>query len=371
MIAYFTKMYQAVPALMQIYQARGGVFVSTRRSTIKAIKKSYPGTRAELMGRVTGEFSKAATYLKQADVIVTGSPYKKILEGYPARKYTVFHGTYTYLSSRELASMQHFDMLCAIGPRMVSMMENSGLPIKFMVSGYLPFLEYPTRTPSARLDLLTAMGLDPDKKTVLYVPTGKPNGSWDWLAEKLVAEISPDCNLILRPHPSQSVTARIRDTFGFYKLRRLCKKRGATVLDLTSLKLSSLYSISDLVISDGTSTAEESLYYDLPQVFVETDRFSKRHVKNMMLEKGADKEYVERLVSLYDCGTSLTPDTANLQQFLGDSIENAGKYAPYRSEYFSWVFGDRGLDNQHRFMDHLGSITRPPPASIELHKPSR
>lgn len=363
MIAYFTKMYQAVPALMQIYQAMGGVFISTRRSTIKAIKKSYPGTQAELKSGFLGRFSKGSQYLEQADIIITGSPYKKILEEYTAKKYTVFHGTYTYLSTRELASMQHFDMLCAIGPRMVSMMENSGLPIKYLVSGYLPFMEYPAKSESVREDMLTRLGLDPDKKTILYVPTGKPNGSWDWLAEKLVADISSEFNLILRPHPSQSVTARFSDTFGFYNMRGMCKNRGAAVLDLTSLKLSSLFSVSDLVISDGTSTAEESLYYDLPQVFVETARFSKAHVRNMMLEKGADENYADKLVTLYDCGRSLTPESPNLQQLVGDSITDACKYSSHRDEYFSWVFGNRGLDNQRSFIDHLKTITTPQPVA--------
>ena len=208
---------------------------------------------------------------------------------------------------------------------------------------------------------LSFPGLDPNKKTILYVPTGKPNGSWDFLAEKLVTCVSSEFNLILRPHPSQSVTARFSDSLGFYNLRRLCKKRGKAVLDLTSLKLSSLFSVSDLVISDGTSTAEESLYYDLPQVFVETDRFSRAHVKNMMLEKGADEKYADKLVGLYDCGSSLTPDSANIEQLAGDSIDDAKKYASHRDDYFSWVFGNRGLDNQHNFINHLKSITKPQP----------
>lgn len=359
MIVYFTKAYQAVPALMQIYQALGGVFVSTRLSTIRAIRQSYPGTRAEWHKGFLGGFSPGKKYLEQADVILTGSPYKKLLEEYPGKKYTVFHGTYTYLSALELASMQHFDMLCAIGPRMLTVMESSGLPIQYMVSGYLPFLEYPAKSESFRRDLLSGLGLDPGKRTLLYVPTGKPNGSWDWLAERLVRDISPNFNLILRPHPSQSVTARFSDILGFFRLRRACRQRGSAMVDLTSCKLSHLYAVSDLIISDGTSTAEESLYYDTPQVFVETDRFSRPHIRRMMLEKGADPGYVEKLVTLYDCGTSLTPECDNLDRLIRNSLDEAKNYAARRGEYFSWVFGDRGLDNQSRFIEHLKTVIRP------------
>ena len=47
--------------------------------------------------------------------------------------------------------------------------------------------------------------------------------------------------------------------------------RGNTIVDLTSLPLSHLQCIKDLLISYANSPAEESLFYDVPQLFIETD----------------------------------------------------------------------------------------------------
>jgi hypothetical protein len=354
MIAYFTKMYQAVPALMQLYNALGGTFVSARRSTLRAIAKSYPGTRSEMLRDWLGDYSRAKRSLMSASAIVTGSPYRKLLEPYPGRKYMVFHGTYTFFVPQDLDAVRHFDTLCIIGPRMEYIVRKSGLDINYTISGYLPFLEYPVRTEEHRKKLLNELGLDAEKKTVLYVPTGKPRGSWKEIATRLVMETPADYNLILRPHPSQSITPRPDDRWLLFRLKQMCKLRGRAVLDLTELKLSWLYSIADLVITDGTSPAEEALYYDAPLLF--TGRgFTAPYVKSMMQAKGLDDDYIERLTSLYECGPSLHDNKIDLDHEIRSAIEAGDQYAHRRSEYFSWVFGNRNLTEQSQFIASIKS----------------
>jgi hypothetical protein len=94
MIVYFTKQYQAVPALWPLYHALGGVFVTTRPSTRRALRRVYPGTRVALLREAFGRFSRGDELLRQADAIVTGSPNRALLSRYSAEKYMVFHGTY-------------------------------------------------------------------------------------------------------------------------------------------------------------------------------------------------------------------------------------------------------------------------------------
>ncbi len=346
-------MYQAVPALRQLQVALGGSFVSTRSSTVKAIRKNYPQADALHLRSMWPKFSAGYRQMSESDLIVTGSPNNSLLKTFRAKKYMVFHGTYAYLSVNEVRAMEHFDHLCVLGPRMMQVVENAGLAGKASFSGYLPFLEYPQKDAGARQQFLLGLGLDPAKKTLLYLPWGKPYGSWDLIAEKLLREIPASYNLILRPHPSQSVTMRFRDRLGFMRLQKIIKARGAAYLDLTAQKLPLLYAHADLIISDGTSPAEESLYYDLPQIFVETERFSRTVVSRMMHAKNSDKKQIESVIRLYDCGKILAPQTVNLERLVQDAIDGAHQYADERNAYFKFAFGARNNDAQKKLIESM------------------
>ncbi len=352
-ISYYTRMYQAVPSLLPFYRELGGSVVTTRAGTARAIRRVYPDVSVVRDNELFGKFSAGRRLLQASDVIVTGSPYKNALNDYLAKKYMVFHGTFAYMTEKEVRAMAHFDRLCVIGPRMMQVVEKAGLADKATLAGYLPFLEYPQREAEQRHHFLTNLGLDPVKKTLIYLPWGKPYGSWDLMAEKLLNEIPADYNLILRPHPSQSVTLRLKDRFGFMRLERIIKSRGSAYLDLTAQKLPLLYANADLVISDATSPAEESLYYDLPQIFVETDQFSRAVVGQMMRNQGADARQVELVTRLYDCGKILTPQTQQLDILVQDALENSHQYAHERDAYFNFAFGARSSDAQRNLIESM------------------
>lgn len=355
MISYFTKMYQAVPALIQIYDAVGGTFVSTRGSTIKAVNKTYPGTSCLKYSEGMGRFSSGYQALSRSEVIVTGSPNKQLLDQFDANKYMVFHGTYAFMAQQEIDGLSHFDHVCVIGPRMQEALTNHGLESKLIMSGYLPFMGFPERNESRRMQFLSDLGLDPENPTLLYLPRGRPYGSWDVMAEILLRQLPKQYNLILRPHPSQSVTARLHDKFGFIRLQRLCRERGNAFLDLTTCKLSTLFSVADLVISDGASSPEESLFYDLPQVFVESEGSSPSAIASMMRGKKLPEDYIEKLLTVYECGTRISPVSNNIQQVVSEAIENSASFKSQRTRYFNWVFGDRGLAQQNALMEHFKS----------------
>src|SRR5664279_2845267 len=262
MIAYFTKMYQAMPAIMQLYKALGGTVVSTRTSTIRAVRKAYPGTDVRRLNQRFRSLSAGHTTMQQADLIVTGSPYRSVLKHYAARKCMIFHGTFAYLTPQVVQNFAHFDTLCAIGPRMQRILARSGIQAEIKTAGYLPFLEYPRKDAAVRKAALEAVGLDPARKTVVYLPSGAPHGSFDLITPRLLHDMADHTlNVIIRPHPSQAVKLNLRDRWKFWKLQRLIRRQGSVYLDLNDFKLSSLLSIADLVMSDGSSPAEESLYY--------------------------------------------------------------------------------------------------------------
>ena len=346
-------MYQAVPTLMPLYRALGGNFVTTRASTARAIRRVYPDASVVRDNKLLGKFSAGHRLLKASDLIVTGAPYKGALQAYSAKKYMVFHGTFAYLTVKEVQAMAHFDRLCVIGPRMMQVVEKAGLADKAMLCGYIPFLDYPTRDEQYRNIFLTNLGLDPAKKTLIYLPWGNPFGSWNLMAEKLLNEIPADYNLILRPHPSQSVTLRPKDRLAFMRIGKIIKARGSAYLDLTAQKLSLLYANADLIISDGTSPAEESLYYDLPQIFVETEHFSREVVQKIMRAKNADDQHIAAVTSIYKCGKILTPQTQNLDTLVQDSLETKDGYASERQRYFYYAFGARSHEAQQNLIESM------------------
>jgi CDP-glycerol glycerophosphotransferase (TagB/SpsB family) len=352
-ISYFTKMYQAVPALMQLYRGLGGTFVSTRGSTVRAIRKVYPEALVEPLHERLGRFSAGDRCMRQAGLIVTGSPNRHFLAKYSAPKCMVFHGTYAFMAQQEIDGLQHFDLICAIGPRMQEALAHTGLESRLIDSGYLPFMEFPERNAIDRQHFLQKLGLNPENKTLLYLPRGKPYGSWDVMAEKLIRQIPPHYNLILRPHPSQSVTARIRDKLGFMQLSRLSRERTNAFLDLTACKLSTLFSVADLVISDGASSPEESLYYDLPQVFVESQGSSPTAIGAMMRDKKLPENYIEKLLTIYECGRRITPEEPDILTTVESALAESQYYRPYREAYFAWVFGARDLTRQRNLMSSL------------------
>ena len=353
MISYFTKMYQAVPALSQLQQALGGGFVSTRATTIRAIQANYPEANAAKISRFFQHQSVGSRQLVQSDLIVTGSPNNSLLKPFKAKKIMVFHGTFAPLSIAEAKSMAHFDQLCVIGSRMMHIIEQAGMRDKAVMSGYLPFLEHPAKDAAIKQQFLLNLGLDPNNKTVLYLPAGRPIGSWDLMAEKLVREIPAEFNLILRPHPSGSVTARFKDKLGFERMQNVIKKRGNAYLDLTAQKLSHLFAHADLVISDGTSPAEEALYYDLPQLFVQTNRYSSAVAKQILLDKNIEATHVESVLKLYDCGGVLMQNASNITRLVENALLNAPQFAQQRSDYFNYVFGSRDNIAQKSLIESL------------------
>ncbi len=350
-IVYFSKMFQAVPHLAQVAALLPGTFVSSRHSTLTAARKLYPQLDQARHSRWLGKLAAGNRLLSKAEVIVTGSPYRSFLKPYAASKCTVFHGTYMLLSKEALLSNSHFDLLCVIGPRMQQMIDRFAdqVHVNTAATGFLPFCEFPEQSPTQRETVLLDLGLAPDLQTILYTPSRRGVGSWDLLAESLVRKVPGHFNLVLRPHPSQALTSRAKDRDSFRRVAALVEKRSNTLLDLTSHPLPALQSIADLVISDANSPAEESLFYDVPQLFIETPQLSRDVMARMGRDQGMHPDDMAQLLTLYESGPSVFLKETGVD--LSGAIETALAERDYRTQrrqdYFSWVFGKRDrLANQ-------------------------
>lgn len=359
-IVYFSKMFQAVPHLAQIAQILPGVFVSSRHSTLKATRKLYPQLQQSHYSKWLKSFSQGYKLLNTADVIVTGAPYKTFLTPFNAKKCMVFHGTYMLLSKKAFAANSHFDLLCTIGPRMQQMMGrfSDEIHVKSVATGFLPFCEFPEQSTLQRESFLLSLGLSPDKKTILFTPSRRGVGSWDFLAEFLAKKTSTEYNLILRPHPSQALTSRVKDRKSFRRVAILTKSRPHALLDLTSQPLSALLSVADLVISDANSPAEESLYYDVAQLFIETPVFSREVIAKMGRDEDMHKDDIEQLMTLYECGPSqfVKEENTNISSSIEKAIIYKNNFEHHRSSYFSWVFGNRDRSANTRVANAINEI---------------
>lgn len=349
-IVYFSKMFQAVPHLAQVESELAGTFVSSRRSTLRAANNLYPTLPTARYSKYLKGLSAGGRCLKNADVIVTGSPYKSFLAPYEAKKCTVFHGTYMMLSKEALLSNTHFDLLCLIGPRMKQMIERfePEISTNSVLTGFLPFCEFPEQSASQRENTLLRMGMSPDQKTVIYTPSRRGLGSWNLVAEQLVRTTPDNLNLVLRPHPSQALTSRAKDRASFRRVQALAEQRPNTILDLTNYSLPELQSVADLVVSDANSPAEESLFYDVPQLFIETEQLSRTVIQSMGVQQDMHPEDTAQLLTLFDCGVrAFVRDKVDFSSLLERAMDDAGQYLMQRNDYFSWVFGERDrLANQ-------------------------
>ncbi|MEB3735147.1 hypothetical protein ULF88_16110 [Halopseudomonas pachastrellae] len=204
------------------------------------------------------------------------------MKPYAAKKGTVFHGTYMMLSKDALLRNSHFDLLCVIGPRMKGMLERfpEAERLNIVDTGFLPFCEYPERSAQQRAAVLQRLGLDPQRQTVLYTSSRRGFGSWQRAAEQLVNTAAPHLNLILRPHPSQSLTSRRADRDSFKRVRALIQARGNAFLDLSECALSEVLSVSDRGVGCQLAS-EEALFYDIPQLMIETPECSRDVIRQI------------------------------------------------------------------------------------------
>ena len=347
---YFSKMFQAVPHLAQVAEELPGVFVTTRRSTLKAVRHLYPDVETAFLSKYLGPFSSGKRCLKKAQVIVTGSPYRSFLEPYQAKKASVFHGTYMMLSRDQLLRNSHFDLLCTIGPRMQDMIGRfADISLNTVQTGFLPFCEYPVQSPEQRVSVLEGMGLNPAYKTILYTSSRRGLGSWNQVAEQLVLTAPSHFNLVLRPHPSQSLTPRQRDRQSFARVQKLVAERPGALMDLGSQSLANLMSVADLMVSDANSPSEESLFYDVPQMFIETESLSRDFMRDLGVQESMHPDDLERLLTLYDCGPShFIKAVPNFSESLERAIDDATLYAQQREAYFASVFGSRDRSANQR-----------------------
>jgi len=121
--------------------------------------------------------------------------------------------------------------------------------------------------------------------------------------------------------------------------------------------LALLFSLADLMITDGTSPAEESLFYDVPQLFIETPLWSKDVVRSYARREAMHEDDLEQYLELYNCGELYSAGQKKpYAQAIQDALAKTDILGAKREEYFSWVFGQRDRQAGERVFHAVSAL---------------
>jgi len=362
MIIYFSTQFQAIPGLVAIKKRAHGHLVTTRLSTLRAINSFDPKLSKDtyLYVKKLGQFSKGYKKLKAARKLITGAAYKSTLSEFVAEKSLIFTGTYATLSSGGIEkTYSHFDEICTIGPRMTNLFRHTKLNDRVIETGYFPFLDFPTKTNDYKVQISQFLDLDPNKKILVYFPTGEPFGSLEILLPIFLKYIPPsEFNLIIRPHPSQSIKKSLRNLISYFMMSSNINKFRNIKIDLNNFKSSHLLSIADLIISDGNSIAEEALYYDTPQLILQTHRMSKDMLWHNLELKNSSNDEIDKSLLFYNNGYNLNLIKENPEKLINviERCISDDLFSTNRKYNYEMIFTNKNHFSQLNYISELNHV---------------
>ncbi|MCX8037128.1 MAG: CDP-glycerol glycerophosphotransferase family protein [Candidatus Sumerlaeia bacterium] len=209
----------------------------------------------------------------------------------PARKackVQIFHGV-SMKNGAIQENMKRFDKLCLVGPRMKRLFIESQL--------YSPDADAFEETGMPKTDCLLDGSLDrevifrkldlqPDRPTVLFAPTWvKGSNLVDTLGMALMRQFaSLDCNFLIKLH--DSFFDPTKETINWQE--RLEQLRSERVRIIRDPDCCPYLFISDLLISDASSIANEFTLLDRPLIFMKVSSEILHHYKHADLEHGQE-----------------------------------------------------------------------------------
>ena len=282
--------------------------------------------------------------LHEADIIVTGAGYEEYLPQFSAKKCLLFHGTLGLLSEGLIKRLMHFDHLFLIGQRMEQQLLrcNDKYNIPYSVTGFLPFALFPKKNVGTRREILQKLGLNTEKKTIVYTPSKARVGTWLHCAEDIARETPTDFNLVMRPHPNQALNGNREDKASFNRVLDILKDRPDCIVDLTTCSLPELECVADLMITDANSPAEESMFYDCAQLFADANQSGRKAFRRRFESVKMHAEDTEEYLQLFDCGPNYYADQfTNWGVAIQTALESKDQYAAARQKTFQYIFGEK------------------------------
>lgn len=285
-------------------------------------------------------------YLFMTDIFISA----QIVDVGPKRSFriNIFHNQPVkheiYPKDRFINFHAHF----VLGPLTLRMIRETIVQNRLDKSDYRIFsIGYPKsdrliRGEYGRDAILSGLGLDPRKPTVLYSPSWDEGMSLRTRGEAIIEQVlSMDVNLIVKLHPV-SYTPRSHEFFYSFtggvewekRLSRFASNRNFKNI-VSFGNINSLLAASDIMITDISSVAYEFIVLDKPVIYMECPEFfAKTLVKNFGGWGNIDPEYLKSN-PLTNAGRHVglvVDNTEDLPAYLRRCIDNPKELSEKRQE---------------------------------------
>ena len=250
-----------------------------------------------------------------------------------ARRVQTFHGVagkYRTVYDSPAESMRGWDRLFFINQHRLRHFIESGAidegsPAARLIG--MPKLDCLVDGTLQRNDLVSAMGIDPARKTVLYAPTWSAHSSVVTMGEELVQRLGEAGHAVIVKLHDRSRDLEFVNSGGVdwgARLEPLLQSYGGV---LASGHNSSPYlAAADVMITDHSSVGFEYLLLDRPLVRI--------HVPELIRNTDIEPRYVELLASASTSVTNVDEVVAAVERGLSDASENSATRIAVANEMF-------------------------------------
>ena len=250
-----------------------------------------------------------------------------------ARRVQTFHGVagkYRTVYDSPSQSMRSWDRLFFINERRMRHFIESGAIDEGSQAARLigmPKLDCLVDGSLKRDELLTAMGIDPERKTILYAPTWSPHSSVVSMGEELVKGLGERGYAVIVKLHDRSRDLSYVNSGGVdwgARLEPILQKFGGVLASGTN---SSPYlSAADVMITDHSSVGFEYLLLDRPLIRI--------HVPELIKNTDIEPSYVDLLASASTSVTNVAETIAAVEQGLVDGRDKSATRVAVANDMF-------------------------------------
>jgi CDP-glycerol glycerophosphotransferase (TagB/SpsB family) len=325
-----------IPTVLPLIKETGGILITLNKKTEKHIS-AHDRINFEIQYyKNRKEITKCFGNLS-IDILIHPSFTYHYFKSFKNIKHVqMFHG----ISDKPFSyhkSLKHYSLITVPGPqKKESIMEKGlALPERIVEIGF-PKIDYFLHSKFDSVAFKKKLGIDPARKTILYSPTWVDPNKYSSFSKYVVPIIKKfrDFNLLIKPHMNILRYRPWQIAKAYIMKGRNCR------IYPKSINILPFMAISDVLITDISSVAQEYLAFDKPVIFL-----SPKPVEKIPGEH----------IRIWSCG-DVVENKRDLFQILWDNLDNPSKYKKFRDKALQKIF--LGFDGKSalRFAQALDKI---------------
>lgn len=208
-----------------------------------------------------------------------------------------------------------------------------GYEIEYVVTGF-PKLDYLEKTDPQ--EIRNRLQLDPRRPTLLYAPTFYPS-SIELISEEL-ARVTQEYNLIVKLHHFSWLLPKYRHQRQLWQSLAI-RYSHIRLLPVTEYNIIPYFPVSDLLLTDGSSTAFEFLAVERPVIRIRCQRLRWHHrLWKDRFQRRIDQDIESQLDFAYQIGAPQELP-ATIEKVLRDEEQKKDLMPIYRQKFLGIVDG--------------------------------